>query len=115
MKSIKSLALVLVLGLVGAIYVAGATQNQPQSCGTDHKAGCCATAAAANCCKEGAECCEAGAECCKSGSEECKADGSCCAAHHKTRDDGEAVSCPMGKDGSSCCASCKGCGDCCKA
>ena len=116
MKRIKSLVPVLVLGMIAAIYAVGATQNQPQSCGTDSKAGCCAAMAAAeNCCVDGAECCKAGAECCKSGSEECKSEGSCCAAHHKTRDDGEAASCPTGKDGASCCAQGKGCGDCCKA
>src|SRR3982750_4794395 len=98
MKRIKSLALVLVLGMITAIYALGATQNQPQSCDTGDKAGCCATDAAASCCKEGAECCKTGAECCKagaecckkgaecckSGSQECMTDGSCCAAHHGT-------------------------------
>lgn len=123
MQNIKSLALVLMLGLVGAIYVAGATHDQAQACDMDNKAGCCAAATAASCCKDGAECCKPGAACCKetggcckSGSQECKTDGSCCAAHHKTDGSGETSSCcPAGKDGASCCAQGTGCGECCKA
>lgn len=71
MKSIKTLALGLMLTLAGVVYAAGNAQQQQQHSGHQAQSeSCCATGA--NCCAAGGDCCKDGASCCKDGA-------SCCA------------------------------------
>lgn len=98
MRTLKLLAVMLVLSVTGAVYAAGAVQNtaQPQetktraaSCCAGHKAegqktaehSCCAghkDGEAASCCKAGASCCKDGAECCKTSAKAASHGASCC-------------------------------------
>ena len=54
MKSIKTLVIVVILGLVGVVYAAGGSRASTQSCAMNQ----------ASCCVPGASCCTGGA-CCK--------------------------------------------------
>ena len=55
MKSIKTLVIVVVLGLAGIVYAAGGSRASTQSCGLN-QAGCCVPGA--SCCT-GDVCCTA--------------------------------------------------------
>ena len=70
MKSIKTLALGLMLTFAGVVYAAGNAQQQDHSGHQAKSESCCA--AGANCCAAGGDCCKSGADCCKDGA-------SCCA------------------------------------
>lgn len=82
MKTIKTLVLIVALGLAGYAYAAGNTDDETRDCKM--------SAAAANCCVTDAKCCKSdvnskscadhsksGAGCCGAESKCCKADADC--------------------------------------
>ena len=117
MRSIKLLAVALMLALAGFVYAWGQTQDSKMACGED-KAGCCATA---ECCKAGGDsCCKAHKmgnqqaaqdkqkSCCE-GCANCKDGKSCAEGCCKTDKTGKAASagcCDTSKEGGCCGGGC---------
>ena len=77
MKTVKTIILVLALGLAGYAYA-------PESTGAEAH-GCKMSGAAVSCCVADAECCKEDASCCKSCSDSdcCKKDSGCCGKESK--------------------------------
>ena len=117
MRTIKLLAVGLVLALSGFVYAAGNAQDSKKSCAMD-MASCCA-----HCCKSEDSCCKVhktenkqtsaegstpdNKDCCAA-SDCCKGENACCVSGHKSdkTDKMKAQSCDMKKDSADCCASC---------
>ena len=103
MRSIKLLAIALILGLTALVYAAGGQQTPQQANGKEKAAACCSgcgdsccmkgqkagdaktahescdmSKAGESCCAAHADCCKDGAECCKAGADCCKAAAACC-------------------------------------
>ena len=77
MKTVKTIVLVLALGLAGYTYASGNTDSEAR--------GCKVSSAAAACCVTDTKCCKADESCCKSCSDTdcCKKDSGCCGKESK--------------------------------
>ena len=102
MKTIKTIVLILALGMAGYAYAAGDTDATAHSCKmSGATASCCV--AEAKCCKPEADCCKPGAECCKKDSACCGKDSKCCTADAKCSAGDEGCCKADSKTESGCC------------